>query len=346
MLTLILFLLLAIGVSFICSILEAVLLSVSDSYVAMLEADGKLYANQLRAMKTDIDKPLSTILTLNTIAHTVGAAGVGAQAQTVFGDAYLAIISAVLTFLILIFSEIIPKTLGARFWRKLIHPTVILLEFLMLVLKPIVWFCLKITGLLGKGDSGLSFTREELSAMADLGAKEGILEESEAMSLKSLVAFQSLVAKDVMTPRPVVKSLPKSVTIKEVFSTIEQSHYSRFPITGQNNEDIHGYVVKTDILLNAAQGKWHLRLDEISREILVVHDLSILQDVFNRLMERREHIALIVDEHGGMCGILTMEDIVETILGLEIMDESDKTDDLQALAKKQWLKRAQRNGLI
>ena len=345
MITLIFYLLLAIGVSFICSILEAVILSVSDSYVAMLESEERAYAPKLRALKTDIDKPLATILTLNTIAHTVGAAGVGAEAQKIFGDAYLAVISAVLTFLILVFSEIIPKTLGARFWRELIHPAVSLLTFLIVVLKPIVWFCQKITGLIGKGESGFSFSREEIAAMADQGAKEGILEEHEAVALKSLVGFQSLMARDVMTPRTVVESLDGKLTVREATNRVENLNYSRFPVYGENKEDIKGYVLKTDILLRAAKDDYELTLDSFVREILVVPGHSVLRDVFNRLMERKEHIAVIIDEYGGMSGLLTMEDIVETILGLEIMDEFDTIEDLQQLARKQWRRRAKMHGI-
>jgi len=188
---LLLFLVLAIGISFICSILEAVLLSVSDSFVAMLEEDGASYASQLRQMKEDIDRPLATILSLNTIAHTVGAAGVGAQAQRLFGEASITLVSTVLTLLILFLSEIIPKTLGARFWRQLTYPTVWLLQILMILLSPLVWVCQKITGLISPSDDTKSFSRKEFAAMATRGAEEGVLAQSEATTFKNLVFFKA-----------------------------------------------------------------------------------------------------------------------------------------------------------
>ncbi|WMS87632.1 hemolysin family protein [Pleionea litopenaei] len=342
---LVIYLILAIGVSFICSILEAVLLSVSDSYVAMLEADGHKHGKLLREMKDDIDRPLATILSLNTIAHTVGAAGVGAQAQVVFGSAYLSITSAVLTLMILIFSEIIPKTLGARYWRQLTLPSARLLQVLIIVLLPLVWFCQKITGLLGSSGHSISFTREEFAAMAERGAEQGLFEEKEARAVKNMVYFQSLYAKDVMTPRPVVVSLDQNSTVSEAIDVIGGLHFSRFPVYCDHKEDIKGYVLKSDLLLSAAQGNRNARLFEFRRDLLVVIDSTPLKDLFDQLMSRHEHIAALVDEYGGLRGIVTMEDIVETILGQEIMDEVDTIKDMQVLARKQWEKRAKRIGL-
>ncbi|NVJ50845.1 MAG: HlyC/CorC family transporter [Gammaproteobacteria bacterium] len=342
---LIVYLLLAIGVSFICSILEAVLLSVSDSYVTMLKSDGHRHGDILRAMKDDIDKPLATILSLNTIAHTVGAAGVGAQAQVVFGNAYLSVTSAVLTLLILIFSEIIPKTLGARYWRQLTLPTARLLQVLMILLMPLVWFCLQITRLLGSGGHSISFTREEFAAMAERGAEQGIFEEKEARAVKNMVYFQSLLAKDVMTPRPVVISLEQNQTVGEIIDQIANLHFSRFPVFSDHKENIKGYVLKSDLLLAAATGLRQQRIFELRRELLVMIDSTPLKDLFDKLMQRHEHIAALVDEYGGLSGIVTMEDIVETILGEEIMDEVDTIKDMQVLARKQWQKRAKRIGL-
>ncbi|WP_144394951.1 CNNM domain-containing protein [Pleionea sediminis] len=342
---LIIYLILAIGVSFVCSILEAVLLSVNDSYVAMLESDGKSYGKLLRAMKDDIDRPLATILSLNTIAHTVGAAGVGAQSQVVFGNAYLSITSAVLTFLILIFSEIIPKTLGARFWRTLAGPSAKTLQILMLLLAPLVWFCQKITGLIGSGGHSISFTREEFAAMADRGAEQGVLEENEATAFKNMVKFKSLFAKDVMTPRPVVVSFDRSMTVGDSIGQMEGLYFSRFPIYGEHKEDIKGYVLKHDVLLEAARGNSDKPLNSLKRDLLAVIDTTLLKDLFEELVERHEHLAALVDEYGGLTGIVTMEDIVETLLGMEIMDEVDAIEDMQSLARKQWEKRAKRVGL-
>ena len=320
---LIIFLFLAIGVSFFCSILEAVLLSISDSYVAMVEEDGKSFALQLRAMKEDIDRPLATILSLNTISHTVGAAGVGAQAQIVFGEASLTIVSAILTLLILILSEIIPKTLGARFWRQLAGPTVLSLRFLMVALAPLVWLCQKVTGSIGSNSHSISFSREEFAAMATRGVEEGVFDKAEAKTFKNLVFFESLTASDVVTPRTVVFSLAAKLTVADVVEMVGKKQFSRIPIYGDSKEDILGYVLKDEVLFAAVQKQDEQTLDELKREILTTSENMSLKELFDRMTERREHISALVDEYGGFEGIVTMEDIVETILGLEIMDEAD-----------------------
>lgn len=342
---LILFLLLAIGVSFVCSILEAVLLSVSDSYVAMIEEEGLHYATQLRQMKEDIDKPLATILSLNTIAHTVGAAGVGAQAQIIFGEASLTIVSAILTLLILLLSEIIPKTLGARFWRQLTYPTVKLLQILMVVLMPLVWLCQKATGLLGNSGHSISFSREEFAAMASRGVEEGVFEQSEANTFKNLVFFKSLTAHDVMTPRTVVRSLAGKTRVEDAVDLVANLRFTRVPIYGEHNEDILGYVLRGDILLAALKNKNDTAVEELKRDILTATENISLKEIFDRMTKRHEHICALVDEYGGFSGILTMEDVVETILGLEIMDEVDTIEDMQKLARRHWKIRAARNGI-
>ncbi len=342
---LIVYLILAIGVSFICSILEAVLLSVNDSYIAMIESEGQSHGKLLRKMKEDIDRPLATILSLNTIAHTVGAAGVGAQSQVVFGNAYVSITSAILTFLILVFSEIIPKTLGARFWRTLARPSAKVLMALTVMLTPLVWFCQKITGLIGSGEHSISFTREEFAAMADRGAEQGIFEQNEATAFKNMVYFKSLLAKDVMTPRPVVVVFDDSMKVEEAVTKMEGLYFSRFPLYGEHKEDVNGYILKQDVLLEAARGNNDTPLAALKRELLVVLDTTPLKTLFEQLVERHEHLAALVDEYGGLTGIVTVEDIVETLLGLEIMDEVDTIEDMQSLARKQWKKRAKRVGL-
>jgi CBS domain containing-hemolysin-like protein len=342
---LIIYLSLAIGVSFICSILEAVILSVTDSYIAMLESEGRPYASSLRKMKADIDQPLATILSLNTIAHTVGAAGVGAQATEVFGSAYLGVTSAILTFLILIFSEIIPKTLGARFWRVLIRPSVQLLQILIVSFYPLVWFCKQITQLIGGSSHRMTFSREEFAAMAERGVEEGIFEGSEANAFKNIVFFYSLHAKDVMTPRPVVVSLDANTRICDVIKQIEQLPFSRFPIYKKHQEDIIGYVLKHDILLEAVKGNTSPSIETLKRNVYVALDTTLLKPLFEELIKRKEHIAILVDEYGGLSGVVTMEDIVETLLGMEIMDEVDTIEDMQKMARRQWKKRAERVGL-
>jgi len=346
MLLLFFYLALAIGVSFLCSVLEAVLLSVSDSYIAVLEGEGSKDGKLLRQLKKDIDRPLSTILTLNTIAHTVGAAGVGAQALLVFGSGYVALTSAVLTILILVFSEIIPKTLGAKFWRRLAPATGHILKFLIFVLYPFVWLSQKITGLITREKEVHAYTRDELTAIAERGAKEGVLEHKEFMIFKNMLLLKSLHAKDVMTPRTVVESLHQEQTIKAIFHETDALRFSRLPIYNQDREDIVGYILSSDLLTQAAHGNWDKKLIELKREILVMPEVISVKKVFETLTSKQEHIASLVDEYGGFAGIVTLEDVVETLLGLEIMDEFDTVDDMQQLARQKWMERALRLKLI
>lgn len=343
---LIFFLILAIGVSFMCSILEAVLLSISDSYVAMLTEDGVPYAKSLRRLKDDIDRPLAAILSLNTIAHTVGAAGVGAQAQIIFGEASLTIVSAILTLLILLLSEIIPKTLGARYWRQLTRPAVKMLQVLNILVAPLIWLSLKITRLMGDASHSVSFSREEFAAMASRGVEEGVLEPDEAMTFKNMIFFESLTGHDVMTPRTVVFSLPAQMTIADSLHGISNKYFSRILIYGEDNEDLLGYVLKVDLLVAASQGHSNHELMNYRRDLLTTSETLSLKELFSRMMERREHISALIDEYGGFSGIVTMEDIVETLLGQEIMDEVDTSEDMQIVARRLWKNRAVRNGVI
>lgn len=343
---LLIYLALAIGVSFVCSILEAVLLSVSQSYIAVLERKGQKSGILLRELKEDIDKPLSAILSLNTIAHTVGAAGVGAQAQIVFGSGYVGITSALLTLMILFFSEIIPKTLGATYWRNLAPATGRMLSWMIWILYPFVVLSMMITRLLSGDEKQVTFSREELSAMADRGVEEGIFEQEESDILKNLVRLRSLRIKDIMTPRIVVVGFHEDKTVADVLDKVEEIRFSRLPLYGESEDDITGYVLKNDLLISLAKGNTDTRLKELKREILILPDIMSLQDFFERLLEKQEHIAVAVDEYGGFSGVVTMEDLVETLLGMEIVDEVDAIDDMQKMAREKWLERARRLGII
>ncbi|NBC16916.1 MAG: DUF21 domain-containing protein [Bacteroidetes bacterium] len=343
---LIFYVMLALGVSFLCSIMEAVLLSVTPSYVAAKEQEGSTTGQQLRALKDNIDRPLAAILSLNTIAHTVGAAGAGAQAAIVFENVAVGVISGILTLLILVFSEIIPKTLGALYWRRMAPAIARLLRLIEWPMLPFIWLSRGITRLLSRGQEEASVSREELTALAELGKEEGIFEEEESRILKNLFRFGSLRVKAIMTPRIVVFALPEETTVGDVVREQEEFRYSRIPIYSDNRDDITGYVLKDDLLLQAAQGNDDTPLRELQREMLVVPDTLPLPDLFERLLDRLEHIALVVDEYGGMGGIVTMEDVVETLLGLEIVDEADSVEDMQAMARQQWLRRARRLGIV
>jgi CBS domain containing-hemolysin-like protein len=343
---LLLYVALALGVSFMCSIMEAVLLSVTPSYVAALEREGDAVGERLHAMKEDIDRPLSAILSLNTIAHTVGAAGAGAQAAVVFGEAYTGVIAAILTLLILVLSEIIPKTLGAVYWRTIAPTMVRLLVPTIWSMWPLVKLSKGLTYLLSQDEDEAAFSREEFTAMAELGEEEGVFEEKESRILRNLFRFNSLRVKDVMTPHTVVFDLPEQKTIGEVVEEHDEFRFSRIPVYGDTPDNVTGYVLKDEILLQAAQEEHDVRLEEISREILVVQEALPLPDLLERLLDHLEHIALVVDEYGGLEGVVTMEDVVETLLGLEIVDEADSVEDMQALARKQWFQRARELGMV
>jgi CBS domain containing-hemolysin-like protein len=344
---LIIYLALAIGVSFLCSILEAVLLSVSDGYIALLESEGRhRLAGSLRRLKQDIDQPLATILTLNTIAHTVGAAGVGAQSLLLFGDAYVALTSAILTFLILVFSEIIPKTIGARYWRQLAPGTARLLRFMIIGLYPFVVMSRWITGLFaGNKDSG-GVSREELTAIAERGQKDGVLEKKEFIVLKNVMLLNSLRARDVMTPRVVVQTLDQNQSVATAFEQQDIMRFSRLPLYQGERENLVGYLLKADLLLHAARDHWDKPLSELKRELLTVLEVVDVKTLLDEMTLRQEHIAMLVDEYGGFAGIVTLEDIIETLLGLEIMDEVDDIEDMQQLARSKWRERAVRSKLL
>lgn len=340
------YLFLAIGVSFLCSILEAVLLSISPSYVAVQEKENPVTGKILKELKTDIDRPLSAILSLNTIAHTVGAAGVGAQAQVVFGNAYVSITSALLTLAILVFSEIIPKTLGATYWKKLSGFTARTTKLLIVITYPLVLLSQWITKWLSDENPEPSVSREEFSAMAELGFEEGIFEEGESNIFKNLIRFRSLRVKDIMTPRIVVVKFQEDQSIQEILEHKDELRVSRMPVYGKNEEDITGYILKNDLYYNLSEGNGDKLLKEIKREVLILPETISLKTLFERLLEKQEHIAVVVDEYGGFAGVVTMEDVVETLLGMEIVDEIDAIEDMQKLAREKWIERAKRLGIV
>jgi CBS domain containing-hemolysin-like protein len=324
--------------------MEAVLLSVTPSYVVLLEQKAHPSASTLRALKQDVDKPLGAILTLNTFAHTIGAAGAGAEAEKVFGGGTPTVIFAgVLTLLILVASEIIPKTLGAKHWKRL-SP---------LVAKVLNSWFMRFFGALSKGLTRLFFSehkaatvsREEFTAMAELVRQQGTIHEHESHILKSLFRFNALTARDVMTPRTVVFALKADQTVAEVMKEHEHLNFSRIPMYSKNRDDATGYVLRREIIYEAARDQHETRLEALKRPFVVVQENISVQVLFEQLVTEREHIALVVDEYGGMAGIVTLEDLVETLLGMEIIDEVDTVEDMQELARQQWKKRAERIGL-
>lgn len=347
MILLFLYLAIAILVSFLCSILEAVLLSITPSYIEALKQEGR-HALQVRlsALKENIDKPLAAILSFNTIAHTVGAAGVGAQAAEVFGNEYLGVVSAVLTLLILVFSEIIPKTLGATYWRSLGGFTAKTLNVLIWLMYPLVLLSKGITYLISGNKEKVSISRAEVSAMADIGHKEGVFYEMESKMLKNMIRFRNVVVEDIMTPRTVMVMAQEGKTIADLYQEPEFKKFSRIPTYNKNRDDITGFVHKNDVLTEMAEDNHQMNLSNIKRDIIVVNKEMRLPFILDKLVESKEHIALATDKFGSISGLVTMEDVMETVLGMEIMDEYDSVEDMQAYARKKWRSRAVRVGII
>ncbi len=345
MLLLIVYVLIALGFSFLCSIAEAVILSVTHPYISVLEQEDSRAAPILRKMKQDINDPLAAILTLNTTAHTIGAAGAGAQAAAVFGSGYVGLASGVLTFMILVFSEIIPKTLGANYWRQLAPVTAYTLKFLIWILYPFVVMSAQLTRLLSRKQGHGHFRRDEFTAMAEVGIEEGKLDQHESLILKNLFLLRDTRVKDVMTPRTVVFSLEETLQVNEYFDKYHSSRFSRIPIYSGDRDHVTGFVLRSDLLLSHTRGNSDNGLHVYRRDMPALPDTSSLQVAFEFFIEKRSHIMLVVDEYGSMSGILTLEDILETILGIEIVDEGDRIDDMRKLARRLWKKRASRMGL-
>jgi len=335
------YLFIALFFSFLCSIAEAVLLSVSWVYIALLEEKGNKSGIILRKLKEDINKPLSAILTLNTIAHTVGAAGVGAQATLALGNVSLGVISAVLTFLILVFSEIIPKTLGASYWKVLAPATAYSLKFLISILNPAIQILELITRNMVKKES-VGFKRSEFSIMAQLSAEEGHIDQHEATILKNLLLLHEIKIEKVMTPRTVVFAESQQLLVKEFFHKHNKNRFTRIPIYEDKPDDIVGFVIRGDLLLAQARGNSDTSLSYYVREMPTLLDNMCLSHAMRELLISKTNISLVVNEYGTIRGILTLEDILETLIGHEIIDEGDKNIDMQKLAKRLWKAKAQK----
>jgi CBS domain containing-hemolysin-like protein len=348
---LILFFVLAIAISFLCSLWEAVLLSVTPSYAQVKLKEGHPLGRHLQAFKEDIDRPLAAILTLNTIAHTVGAIGVGDQAAKIWSDANALItgllIPATMTLAILILSELIPKTLGATYWQRLAPFTVRSLKVVITLLWPLVWFSQLLTRALKHDESMTVFSRSDFVAMAEIGADQGVFEQQESRFIYNLLHLGNVRAADCMTPRTVVAAADETLSLSAFVAAHPDLRFSRIPCHESGNKDhVTGYFLKSEALTRVVSQQGETPIETIRKDILVVSEGTSIQDVFNRFLEKREHIALVVDEFGGMAGVVTMEDVFETLLGIEILDESDRAADMRALARKNWETRARRKGLL
>jgi CBS domain containing-hemolysin-like protein len=335
----------ALSISFLCSLLEASLLTMSPSFAAALTEQGHPAGPRLARLKADVDRPLAAILSLNTIAHTVGAVGVGAQAEALWGSDWLGAVSVVMTLLILVGSEIIPKSLGAAHWRRLAPALSRLLVFLTFVMAPFVRMSRSITRLVTRGQPAETVSREELSAMAAIGAEHGVFQAGESKILQNLLKLGQLCAEDIMTPRTVVYALPERETVGTVVERVQSCPFSRIVVYGEGLDEATGYVLKDDVLLRAARGELQTPLSALRRKLPGVPASLPLPVLFEDLLRAGQPIALAVDEYGGTAGVVTLEDLVETLLGSEIVDEADTHADLQELARLQWKRRAQRLGI-
>lgn len=340
--------------SFTCSILEAVLLSVTPTFINVKKKEGKDYATTLENLKKDVDKPLIAILTLNTIAHTVGAMMVGIEAEKLpyklelWGINTVGIVSALMTLLILVVSEIIPKTIGATYWKNLANFTAKALTALIFPLKwtGILWVLQLTTRLIGGVGHGSILSREGFLVMTDMAHEEGVFQENESKIIKNLLTFKEVFAKDIMTPRTVMKAEDETTTVEEFFKHNMNLRFSRIPVYKDNPDDIKGLVLKDEIYKEMALDNGEKLLSELKRDIIIIDRKLPIPTLFEKLVESRNHMALVVDEFGSVSGLVTMEDVIETLLGLEIMDESDNVSDLQHLARKSWEARAKKLGIL
>lgn len=344
---LLVFLLAALSLSFLCSILESVLMSTPLSYVTMREEEGYKLAKTFKKFKTESSRPIAAILSLNTIANTVGAAGVGRQATLVFGSEKFGLISAVTTILILVFSEIIPKTIGTTQWKSLMGFTATVLKFLITIMFPIV-FCVELlTRMITPKNNETAVTREEVGAMANVAEKQGDLEEDENTIIQNLISMDEVLAEDAMTPRVVAEICPEEMTVKQFFKGRRYIRHSRIPVYDRNDDYISGYVLRMDILQLMAEDRYNETLGSIRRDIANFQTDTPLDEIWEEMTQKNEHISVITDEYGSFQGILTLEDVIETLIGSEIVDESDTVSDMQQLARDKWkkisIKRSERN---
>ena len=332
---LLIYLFIALFVSFMCSILEAVLLSSTPSYIESISKKEESNAiNLLKDLKLNIDKPISSILTLNTFAHTMGAAGVGAQAQLVLGSEWQTAIAFILTLMILYAAEILPKTIGAIYWKSLLVPTAYIIAFLIKITFPFVWFSGFITNYISKGKKDeINFSREEIMAAVSLGEKEGSVHSKESVLIENLFKLKSIKIKEIMTPRSVVFALNADVTVEEAIEDDRMYIHSRIPIYNESIDDIIGIVFNQTILEESVEERDSTLLRNITFPVHKISEnvpVSVLIDLF---VKRKTHLFIVHDNYGQTTGVVTLEDAIETLLGVEIVDEMDEVEDMQAFAK-------------
>ena len=341
---LLIFLLITLLVSFLCSTLESVLMTTTLSYISLREDEGDNAAVLFKQYKLDTERPLAAILSLNTIANTVGSVGIGMQATLVFGNAWVGLTSAVVTLLILIFAEIIPKTIGTKYWKSLMPFTAYTIKGLIVVMFPFVLLVHYITRIFhdddGLGDNTVS--REEVSAIANVGEEEGVIEQDENKIIQNIIRLDEIKAFEVMTPRVVAAIAPEKMTLREYYDSDAYDHFSRIPVYAESQEFITGYVLRDDALEDLAEDHFDTRLGDIKRSLPYFNEDTSISDIFDAMLKQKSQIALVIDEYGCFQGIITLEDIIETIFGFEIIDENDVITDMQQYARERWQKRQKR----
>ena len=334
-------------ISFMCSILEATLMSTPLSYVNMREDEGYKPATRFKRYKTDNARPIAAILSLNTIANTIGAAGVGAQATQLFGSQWFGLVSAITTILILVFAEIIPKTIGTRYWKRLMRFTTNTLRLIIVLLFPIVWVVEKLSKTIADDDDDeAAVSREEVAAMADMAEDEEVIDEDENKIIQNVIKLDDVKAEDVMTPTTVAAIAPERMTLKQFYKDKRYSHFSRIPVWSESDEYITGYILRSEALELLTEDKFNMTLGDIRRDIVMYKEQMPVSEIWDSMLSNKQHIACVIDEYGSFQGIITLEDIIETIVGLEIMDERDDVADLRQLALDRWHQRQSRFKVI
>ncbi len=331
----------AIGISFLCSVMEAALLSITPSYIAQLEEKSPKWYKQVNALKQDIDTPLAAILTLNTIAHTVGAAGVGAQVAEMYGQSYLGLASAIMTLAILVLSEILPKTIGAKYWRKLVPSMCVTLKVMIIILRPFLYISSFVMGMFGNDDDPTNI-KDEIKALAKMGRDEKVIDENKYRVIRNVINLQEVRVKDVMTPRTVVHTVKPGTTIKEFDKFLTTTPFSRFPIVDETEQKFLGYIHKSSSYRAEDDNR---PVEDFARPMASFSTDARLEDVLISMLNDHNHMALVVDPFENWVGIITLEDVIETILGNEIIDETDQVADMRLYAKLKWKKKKEQKGI-
>ena len=328
-----------LGISFLCSLLESFILSVTHAHISLVSKDRPALGKKLSHFKENINQPLSAILSLNTIANTVGAASVGAITLVEFGSNWVAIMSGILTLCILIFSEIIPKTVGALYWKKILVPATFAVQVLIIMTYPLVVFLEFLSKWLAKAENEDKVSREEVIAMAELGEDEGTIEESEGTVIENVLMLDDISVEEVLTPRSVIFAVNKTNSVREVLDKYNDIEFSRIPVYEDGLDNIIGIVRRHVLLKSKAEDQFDVTMGELAKPIHAVEENDSVGDVLDEFVKRREHLFMVKDQFGQVAGLITLEDAIETLLGVEIVDETDSVVDMRKLALDNWRKK-------